>query len=205
MSGVEHRIYDHSVLLFPDDRTLTRLWYWAACDPSILDMCQLLELAIAHNMKFIMVTRIGDLRTFKLSAAPELSELTKCTYETGFQEEHLKDINSGAAFHDQYMGKLTDILRCPQARALISMGGPTAWITKRYGGFPIVQCFLSGPSAQVTVHHRGAVTSSPFYDDPLFHDQVSVQEENLVHSFVPAENPEHHWWLFPTTEIMEDY
>ena len=39
----------------------------------------------------------------------------------------------------------------------------------------------------------------------MFHDQISAQEENLVHGFVPAENPEHHCWLFPTTEIMDDY
>ena len=85
------------------------------------------------------------------------------------------------------------------------MGGPTAWIAKRYGGPSIVQCFMDGPSAQVTVHHRGAITSSPFYNDPMFYDQISAQEENLVHGFVPAENPEHHHWQFPTTEIMEDY
>ena len=197
--------YRDSILLFPDVRTLTRLRYWAACDPGILTMRQLLELAISRNMKFIMATRIGDLRTFRPITTPELSELTGRTYEAGFQEEHLKDINDGAAFRDQYMGKLADILRRPQARALVSMGGPTAWIAKRYSGPSIVQCFMDGPSAQVTVHHRGAVTSSPFYDDPMFHDQISAQEENLVHGFVPAENPEHHRWLFPTTEIMEDY
>ena len=26
-----------------------------------------------------------------------------------------------------------------------------------------------------------------------------------MHGFVSAENPDHHRWLFPTTEIMEDY
>ncbi|EDQ98479.1 uncharacterized protein LACBIDRAFT_300221 [Laccaria bicolor S238N-H82] len=197
--------YRDSILLFPDNRTLTRLRYWAACDPGISSMRQLLELAISRNMKFIMATSMSDLKTFKPITTPELSELTKRTYETGFQEEHLKDINGGAAFRDQYMGKLADILRRPQARALISMGGPTAWIAKRYGGPPMIQRFMDGPSTQVTVHHRGAVTSSPFYDEPLFHDQISAQEENLVHGFVPAENPEHHRWLFPTTEIMEDY
>jgi len=85
------------------------------------------------------------------------------------------------------------------------MGGPTAWIAKCYGGLDIVQCFMNGLSAQVTVHHRGAVASSPFCNDPIFHDQISAQEENLVHGFVPAENPEHHRWLFPTTEIMDDF
>ncbi|EDR08981.1 uncharacterized protein LACBIDRAFT_326632 [Laccaria bicolor S238N-H82] len=65
--------------------------------------------------------------------------------------------------------------------------------------------FMDGPSTQVTVHHRGTVASSPFFDDPLFHDQISAQEENLVHGFVSAENPEHHRWLFPTTDVMEDF
>ena len=194
-----------SFLLFPDEQTLTRLRYWAVCDPGTLDVRRLLELAISRNMKFIMATRLGDLRVFKPASTPELSELTKRTYEVGFQEEHLKDVNGGAAFRDQYMGKLADILRRPHARALICMGGPTAWIAKHYGGPSLVQQFLDGPSTQVTIHHRGAVTSSPFCDDTLFHDQVSAQEENLVHGFVSAENPDHHRWLFPTTEIMDEY
>ncbi|KIJ90559.1 hypothetical protein K443DRAFT_15120 [Laccaria amethystina LaAM-08-1] len=197
--------YQDSILLFPDSRTLTRFRYWAACVSTISNMRHLLELAICRNMKFVLATRIGDLKAFRPASAPALSELTKHTYETGFQEEHLKDINGGTAFRDQYMGKLADILRRPQARALISMGGPAAWIAKRYGGPSIVQRFMSGPSTQVTIHHRGAVASSPFYDDPIFHDQISAQEENLVHGFIPAENPEHHRWLFPTTEIMDDY
>ena len=194
-----------SILLFPDPRTLTRLKYWAITDSEMLYMRQLLDLAIARNMRFTMATKLGDLKSFKPSVTVDLAELTKRTYEAGFQEEHLKDINGGAAFRDQYMGKLADILRRPHARALIGMGGPISWIAKRYGGPAIVQRFMDGPSTQVTVHHRGAVVSSPFFDDPLFHDQISAQEENLVHGFVPAENPEHHRWLFPTTEIMEDF
>ena len=193
------------ILLFPDTRTLIRLKYWAVCKPSMMNMRHILNLAIERNMKFYMATKLGDLKAFRPKLAPVLSELTGRTYEAGFQEEHLRDINGGAAFRDQYMGKLADILCRPHARALVSMGGPTAWIAKRYGGSDIVRRFMSGPSTQVTVHHRGAVASSPFCDDPVFYDQVSAQEENLVHGFVPAENPEHHRWLFPTMEIMEDF
>ena len=203
--GWDLSFLNDSFILFPDGQTLTRFRYWAICGPNVPDVRHLLELAISRNMKFVMATKLSDLRIFKPAMAPELSELTRRTYEAGFQKEHLKDVNGGAAFRDQYMGKLADILRRPHARALISMGGPAAWIAKRYGGPSLVQCFLDGPSPQVTVHHRGAVTSSPFCDDTLFHDQVSAQEENLVHGFVPAENPDHHRWLFPTTEIMEDY
>ena len=194
-----------SILLLPDARTSTRLRYWAICKPSMRNMRHVLNLAIERNMRFHMATRLTDLKVFRPKSAPVLSELTGRTYEAGFQEEHLRDINGGAAFRDQYMGKLADILRRPHARALVSMGGPTAWIAKRYGGPEIVQRFMNGPSTQVTVHHRGAVASSPFCEDPIFYDQISAQEENLVHGFVPAENPEHHRWLFPTTEIMEDF
>ena len=197
--------YQGSVVLFPDARVLTRLRYWAVTDSGILHMRHLLDLAIARNMRFILATKIGDLKSFKPIMTPDLAELTKRTYEAGFQEDHLKDINGGAAFRDQYMGKLADILRRPHARALISLGGPTAWIAKRYGGAALVQRFMDGPSTQVTVHHRGAVVSSPFFDDPLFHDQMSAQEENLVHGFVSAENSDYHRWLFPTAEIMEDF
>ena len=200
-----HTFFTESILLLPDTCMLTRLKYWAICKRSMMNMRHILNLAIERNMRFHMATKIGDLKVFRPKLAPVLSELTGRTYEAGFQEEHLKDINGGAAFRDQYMGKLADILRRPHARALVSMGGPTAWIAKRYGGPDIVQRFMNGPSAQVTVHHRGAVASSPFCDDPIFYDQISAQEENLVHGFVPAENPEHHCWLFPTTEIMEDF
>ena len=194
-----------SILLLPDTRTLVHLKYWAICKSSMMNMRHVLTLAIEQNMRFHMATKIGDLKIFRPTSTPVLSKLTGRTYETGFQEEHLRDINGGAAFRDQYMGKLADILRRPHARALVSMGGPTAWIAKRYGGPDIVQRFMNGPSTQVTVHHRGAVASSPLCDDPIFYDQISAQEENLVHGFVPAENPEHHHWLFPTTEIMEDF
>ena len=100
-----------SVLLFPDDHTRIQFRYWAVCVPTITDICHLLELAICRNVKFVLATRIGDLKTFRPASAPALSELMKHTYEIGFQEEHLKGINGGAAFRDQYMGKLADILR----------------------------------------------------------------------------------------------
>jgi hypothetical protein len=191
-----------SIILFPDARTLTRLKYLAITNPEVSHTRHLLDFAIARNMRFTMATKIGDLKSFKPVTMPDLAELSKRTYEAGFQEEHLKDTNGGAAFRDQYMGKLADILRRPQARALISMGGPAAWIANRYGGSAVVQRFMDGPSTQVTVHHRGAVTSSSFCGDPLFYDQISAQEENLVHGFVSAENPDHHRWGDFVTDIL---
>ncbi|EDR00805.1 uncharacterized protein LACBIDRAFT_333861 [Laccaria bicolor S238N-H82] len=180
-AGLEWNVTFHqeSIILFPDTRTLTRLKYWAVTSSEISHTRHLLDLAIARNMCFIMATRISDLKSFRPIMTPDLAELTKRTYEAGFQEEHLKDVNGGAAFRDH--------LDCKAIRR-IGLGST-----------------IHGWTTQVTVHHRGAVTSSPFFDDPLFHDQMSAQEENLVHGFVSAENSDYHRWLFPTTEIMEDF
>ena len=53
--------YSDSIHPFPDDWMLTWLQYWATCDTSILDMCHLLELVMACNMKFRIATRISNL------------------------------------------------------------------------------------------------------------------------------------------------
>ena len=73
-----------SILLLPDVRTLTRLKYWAVCKPSMRTMRHILDLAIERNMKFHMATKIVDLKAFRPTSAPVLSELTRRTYETGF-------------------------------------------------------------------------------------------------------------------------
>jgi len=99
-----------SILLFPDTCTSNRLKYWAVCRSGMLNMHHILTLAIKRNMRFHMATKMGDLKVFHPSSTPVLSELTGRTYEAEFQEEHLKDINGSAAFQDQYMGKLANIL-----------------------------------------------------------------------------------------------
>lgn len=111
-----------SILLLPNNHALIHLKYCAICKLNIWKMCHILTLAIKCNMKFHMATRLSDLKAFHPMLTPVLSELTCRTYEVGFQEEHLKDINGGAAFRDQYMWELANILRQPQARALITMG-----------------------------------------------------------------------------------
>ena len=133
-----------------------------------------------------------------------MMDLTKRTYDTGFQESPLTYDKGRAAFMDQYLGKLADILHRPHARAVIAMGGPTSWIARFYGGERLVEEYMSGPSIQVTVHHRGGVATAPFLDMPVFYDQLSAQEIELIHGYVPLGNPTEDRWAFPTTEILEE-
>ena len=124
---------DEGVLLFPDNRTQIRLRYWAICNANISRMRQVLDFAISRGMKFIVAIPFEALPRFQQLEKSSMSDLTKRTYDTGFQESPLTYSKGGSAFMDQYLGKLADILRRPHARAVIAMGGPTSWIALLWG------------------------------------------------------------------------
>ena len=195
---------DEGVLLFPDNRTQIHLRYWAICGPGILNMRHVLNLAICRGMKFILVIPFDSLPRFRSQEPPSMMDLTKRTYDTGFQESPLTYDKGRAAFMDQYLGKLADILHRPHARAVIAMGGPTSWIARFYRGRRLVEEYMSGPSIQVTVHHQGGVATAPFLDMPVFYDQLSMQEIELIHGYVLLGNPTEDRWAFTTTEILEE-
>ena len=196
---------DEGVLLFPDNRTQIRLRYWTICGTSTVRMRQILDFAISRGMKFIIAIPFDALPHFHHLEKPNMSDLTKRTYDTGFQESPLTYSKGGSAFMDQYLSKLADILRRPHARAVIAMGGPTSWIARFYGGNCLVEEYMSGPSSQVTVHHRGGVTVAPSLDMPVFHDQLSKQEVELIHGYIPLGSPNDDRWAFPTSELLEEF
>jgi len=167
-------------------------------------MCHILNLAIGQGMKFILAIPFESLPRFHSQEPPSMMNLTKRTYDSGFQESPLTYDKGRVAFMDQYLGKLADILCRPHARAVIAMGGPTSWIAWFYRGECLVEEFMSGPSIQVTVHHHGGVASAPSLNMPVFYDQLLAQEIELIHSYVPLGNPTEDRWAFPTTEILEE-
>ncbi|EDR02827.1 uncharacterized protein LACBIDRAFT_307926 [Laccaria bicolor S238N-H82] len=196
---------EEGVLLFPDNRTQIRVRYWTICGSPSIRMRQVLDFAISRGMKFLIAIPFDALPHFHQLEKQNMASLTKRTYDTGFQESPLTYSKGGSAFMDQYLGKLADILRRPHARAVIAMGGPTSWIARFYGGSRLVEEYMSGPSSQVTVHHRGGVTVAPFLDMPVFHDQLSKQEIELIHGYIPLGNPNEDRWAFPTSELLEEF
>jgi len=196
---------EEGVILFPEERTQLRLRFWVVCDPSFTQMCHLLDLAISRGMKFVVAIPFDALPLFHHQEKPSLSDPTKRTYDAGFQETPLTYSKGGSAFVNQYLGKLANILHRPHARATIAMGGPTSWIARFYGGDRLVEEYMSGPSLQVTVHHRGNVVDAPFLNMPVFHDQLSRQEIELIHGYIPLGSPIEDRWTFPMSEILEEY
>jgi len=134
-----------------------------------------------------------------------MKDLTKRTYDTGFQESQLTYMKGRAAFMDQYLGRLADILCCLHARAVIAMGGPASWIARHYRGERLVAEFMSGPSIQLTVHHRGGVDTDMTRNVPVFYDQLSEQEIKLIHGYIPLGNPMEDQWAYPTSELFKEF
>jgi hypothetical protein len=196
---------DEGVILFPDNRTQIRLRYWTLCSTVTIRMRHVLDFAISRGMRFLIAIPFDALPRFHQLEKSTMADLTKRTYDTGFQESPLTYSKGGSAFMDQYLGKLADILRRPHARAVIALGGPTSWIARFYGGERLVEEYMSGPSIQVTVHHRGGVAVAPFLDMPVFHDQLSKQEVELIHGYIPLGNPTEDRWAFPTSELFEEF
>ena len=106
---------------------------------------------------------------------------------------------------DQYLGKLADILCRLHARAIIAMGGLMSWIAHHYGGERLVAEFMAGPSIQVTVHHRGGVNTDTTDNMPVFYDQLSEQEIELIHGYIPLGSPTEDRWAYPTCELLEEF
>ena len=195
---------NEGVILFPNNHTQICLQHWAICGSGILYMRHMLELAICRGMKFILAIPYDTLPRFHNAEPPSMMDLTKRTYNVGFQESPLTYDKGRVAFMDQYLGKLADILCHPHTRAVIAMGGPTSWIACHYGGKRLVAEYISCPSIQVTVHHRGGVASDSSLNMPVFYNQLSAQEIELIHHYVPLGSPTKDRWAFPTTEIFED-
>jgi len=195
---------DKGMMLFPDNQMQICLCYWAICRLGILHIRHTLGLAICRGMKFIIAILFNALPHFHSSEPPNMMDLTKQMYNTTFQESSLTYDKGRVAFMDQYLGKLTDILQCPHARAVIAMGGPTSWIAWYYGSEHLIAEYMSSLSIQVTVHHRGDIANTSFLDMPVFYDHLSAQEVDLIHGYIPLGSPIVDHWAFPTTEILED-
>ena len=193
------------VILFPDNRTQIHLRYWATCNRSVRSVAEVIEFAIERSMRFIIAIPLAALPRFQLSEPPSMMDLTKRTYDTGFQESQLTYMKGRAAFMDQYLGKLADILHRPHARAVVAMGGPTSWIARHSGGDRLVTEFMAGPSIQVTVHHRGGVNTGTMHNMPVFYDQLSAQEIELIHGYIPLGSPTEVRWAYPTSELLEEF
>ena len=195
---------DEGIILFPDNRTQIRLWYWAICGTSMIQMHHILDFT-GHQSEDEVYYH------YPFQCSPPLPS----AWEAKYVWAHEKNV-----WH-WFSGEPIDL----QWRR-VSLHGSIPWKAgwypveaarksgycvrgahklDHYGGTCLVEEYMSRPLSQVTVHHRGGVAVAPSQDMPIFHDQLSKQEVELIHGYIPLGSPNKDRWAFPTSELLKEF
>ena len=101
------------------------------------------------------------------------------------------------------MSRVNDIIRRPHARILIGMGGPIAWLGRKWGGAELVAQFMAGPSPDVYVHRRGYIDSDDEHPMFLYTDEMSPQEVDVLFGCIRSDS-DRDKSLYPSKDILDD-
>jgi len=150
-------------LLIPNVRAQACLQYWATCMPAAAMMSTLLFKAICHGLPFSISIKVEDFGRFK----PEEVSDTDCLVGKLMSAvEAPFAYTAQGALRAYYMSCINDIIQWLHARILIGMGGPEAWLGRKWGGLELVEKFMEGPSPDVYLHRRGYINSDD--EQPMF-------------------------------------
>jgi len=198
-------IFQHAFLCVPDWKSQIWMWYYASCCPEVSNIRQVVDIAVVHQLEFVLAIWVSDMKLFIPVEVSGLDRMgIKALYQPGFMEPPFSYMKgTPAVFANAYVAKINNILCRPHAQAFVGMGGPYSWIAEHFGGPAIVKAFLSGPSIQVTRHLLGKSDSHEENSISLQWDQVSAQEGSFLFGFVPSQDstlPEH--YLFPPPHYL---
>ncbi|KAJ7143222.1 hypothetical protein C8R46DRAFT_1232997 [Mycena filopes] len=119
-------------------------------------------------------------------------------YDVGSIEEPLVWNKGGTSWAIAWVKQILDILKRPHMRALVTLGGPLAWIARRYRP-NLIKEFMEGPSTQVAVHFKGWNDARCHNSWGLMADSVSESEKEILRGVVTVEGVSKA--LFPTNEL----
>ena len=176
---------DVGYLLVPDPKSQARLRYWAACSSDSSSMAAILFKAIAFGLPFAIGVKVEDFVRFKPEDVTDMDRLVgkpTCNTEPPFI------YTAQGALRAYYMSHVNDVIRRPHARVLIGMGGPIAWLGRKWGGAELVAQFMSGPSPDVYVHHRGYIDSDDEQPMFLYTDEMSPQEVDVLFGCIRSDS-----------------
>jgi hypothetical protein len=193
-------------LIVRNQASLVHMQYWAVCFPNTYNMAQLLNLAITWGIQFTIGVRLEDLHCFcPWSISTIERNMVKQPHEARMVESRLEYSLGGSTLRDSYIACMGEILKRPNAGALIGLGGPASWIARQYGGDDIVQAFMQGPSLIVTWHNKGTNGSRDRNAKGLHWDEVTPQELGALFGHVSMGGPGEDQWFFPTEEILLEH
>lgn len=193
-------LLDVGFLLIPDPKAQARLRYWASCSSDASSMAAILFKAIRFGIPFAIGVKVEDFSRFKLEEVSDMDRLVgkpTCNTEPPFV------YTAQGALKAYYMSRVNDIIRRPHARVLIGMGGPIAWLGRKWGGAELVAQFMSGPSPDIYVHRQGYIDSDDEHPLFLYTDEMSPQEVDVMFGCIRSDSDKDKS-LYPSKDILDD-
>ena len=191
---------DVGYLLVSDPKAEARLRYWAACSNEPSSMAAILFKGICFGIPFAIGVKVEDFHRFKPEDVSDMDRLVgkpTCNTEPPFV------YTAQGALKAYYMSRVNNVIRRPHARILIGMGGPVAWLGRKWGGAELVAQFMSGPSPDVYVHRRGYIDSDDEHPMFLYTDEMSPQEVDVMFGCIRSDSDKDKS-LYPSKDILDD-
>ena len=190
---------DVGYLLLRDEGAQARLHYWGACLPDCSSLGMLLYRAVRWGIPFKIGVKVEDFHRFR----PEnVSDTDRLVGKPSSAVEPPFAYTAQGALKAYYMSRVNDIIRRPHTRVLIGMGGPEAWLGRKWGGSELVAQFMEGPSPDVFLHRRGNIDSDDEHPMFLYTDEMTPQEIDILFGCIRSDGDKDRS-LYPSKDVLD--
>jgi len=156
--------------------------------------------AIHFGIPFAISVKVKDFHQFKPEDVSDMDRLVgkpTCSTEPPFV------CMAQGALKAYYMSCVNDVIHHPHARILVSMGGPIAWLGRKWGRPELVAQFMSGPFPDVYIHRQGYIDSNDKHPMFLYTDKMSPQEVNVMFGCICSDSDKDKSF-YPLKDILDD-
>ena len=187
-------------LLVEDEGAQARLRYWASCSPDCSSLSELLFKAVRWGLPFKIGVKVEDFGRFK---PEDVSDTDRLVGKPSLAVEPPFAYTAQGALKAYYMSRVNDIIRRPHARVLVGMGGPEAWLGRKWGGSELVAQFMDGPSPDVYLHRRGNIDSDDKHPMFLYTDEMTPQEVDVLFGCIRNDGDKDKS-LYPSKDVLDE-
>ncbi|KAJ7689538.1 hypothetical protein B0H16DRAFT_1257600, partial [Mycena metata] len=191
-----------AVIVFDDQRTMTRLKGIAAREDRAMSKTELLELAMRYGMPFKLFSQISAVCDDAGNQSVE-SLAQKALYEPGYVDQPMTWVST-AGQKLVYLGGIHALLARPNAVAFLFLGGLPKFIAETFApqlAFRLAQ----GPTAQTTQYNAGDSRVLPLTGRKGFWvaERVLGQELGLLIGAIPGTSAGAEKSLWPHPGLLE--
>jgi len=163
-------------------------------------MSALLYKAVRWGIPFKIGVKVEDFRRFR---PKDVSDTDRIVGKPSLAVEPPFLYTAQGALKAYYTSHVNDIIRRPHTRVLIGMGGPEAWLGRKWGGPELVAQFMDGPSLDVYLHRRSNIDSDDEHPLFLYTDEMTPQEIDVLFGCICSDGDKDKS-LYPSKDVLDD-